>query len=95
MHRLLWRDQLIAIVVEVRSDFPWMCGKFVPASMDPTIRVLLEWIEHRSKTDDDLSKDPPFPAKLLEDWYIQKPDGTKIEIMIPIVDFAEGTIEWR
>ncbi|BDM81391.1 hypothetical protein [Acaryochloris marina] len=96
IHRLLWRDQLIATITNVGwSDFPWVGGKFVATKMDSQIHELLEWIDCKSKTDDGMVDDPPFPEELLDDWYIEKPDGSKIEIMIPVLDFSAGTIEWR
>ena len=96
VHRLLWRDHLIATVSEVRwSDFPWVGGKFIAVKMDAQIRELLEWIDRESKTDDGIVDDPPFPEELLTEWFIEKPDGSKTEIMIPVLDFSDGTIEWR
>jgi hypothetical protein len=48
-----------------------------------------------SRSDDGLTEDPPFSAESLQDWCSEKPDGERVEIMIPIVDFAQNTIEWR
>ena len=95
-HRLLWRDQLIATITDVGwSDFPWACGKFVAAEMAPQIRELLEWIDRESKTEDGITDDPPFAEELLDEWLIEKPDGTRTGIMIPVLDFSDGSIEWR
>ncbi len=95
-HRLLWRDQLIATVTDVGwSDFPWVSGKFIAAEMEPRIREVLEWINRESKTEDGITDDPPFAEELLDDWFIETPDGTTMEIMIPVLDFSDGTIEWR
>jgi hypothetical protein len=95
-HRLLWRDQLVATVTDVALwDFPWLCGKFMLAPVAVEIRQLLEWMDHWSKTKDDLTDDPPFPSQLLRDWYMEEPDGSKTEIMIPVLDFADHTITWR
>lgn len=95
-HRLLWRAEMIATVTDVGwSDFPSVCGKFIASEMPSQIRQLLEWLERESKIEDGFANDPPFPPEMFEDWYIEKPDGTKIEIMIPLLDFSRGTIEWR
>ena len=40
-------------------------------------------------------RDWPFPDELAEHWRIIKPEGTEIEIMPPIVDFAKGFVTWR
>lgn len=96
IYRLLWRDQLIATITGVGwSDFPWACGKLVVVDMAPELRELLEWIGRESRTEDGITEDPPFEDELLEEWFIEKPDGTRTEIMIPVLDFADGSIEWR
>ena len=96
MHRLLWRDQLIATITDVGWwDFPWACGKLVAVEMDPRIRALLEWVLRESNTEEGIVDEPPFPEELLEDWFIEKPDGSRSEILIPVLDFADGTIVWR
>ncbi len=95
-HRLLWRDEPIATVTDIGFyDFPSVCGKVVASHMSTQIRELLEWLDRESKTEDGVTDDPPFPAEMLDEWYIEKPDGTKTEIMIPLFDFARGTVEWR
>ena len=95
-HRLLWRDQLIATVTNVGwSDFPWVRGKFVAVEMASEIREILEWIERESRTEGGITDDPPFAEELLDEWSIERPDGTRVEITIPVLGFADGTIEWR
>lgn len=96
LYRLLWRNQLIATLNEVHPfDFPWVCARFVAEEMDPQIYQFLQWIDRESKTEDGIINDPPFPNELLDDWYIEKPDGSKSEIMFPVFDFSDGTVEWR
>lgn len=95
-YKLLWHDQLVVTITEVGClDHPWFVGKFIATDIAPRFREILEWIDLESKSDDGLSTDPPFDAELLHNWYIEKQDGTKTEIMIPVVDFSAGTIEWR
>lgn len=96
-HRLFWCNQIIGTISDVGwSDFPWVSGNFLSNTIDSEIRNLLEWFDIESKKDDGISVDPPFREELLNGWSIEKPDGTKTElIMPPIIDFASGIIEWR
>lgn len=96
MYRILWRDQFVATVTDVGwLDFPWAWGKFRVAEMTPQMRGLLEWIDRESKTEDGIITDAPYPEELQLDWFLESPDGTRNEIMIPIFDFADGSVEWR
>lgn len=94
-HLLYWRDQLVGIVTDVGwTDFPWAGGKVAIATLSDEVCAVLEYIDFESKTDDGVN-DWPFPDELAEHWKIVKPDGTEVEIMPPVVDFAEGFVTWR
>jgi len=58
------------------------------------VRAVLEYIDCESKRDDGV-RDWPFPDELAEHWRVVKPDGTEVEIMPPVVDFADGYVTWR
>ncbi|MEM9214153.1 MAG: hypothetical protein AAGD25_07365 [Cyanobacteria bacterium P01_F01_bin.150] len=87
---------MIATITDVDwADFPWACGKFVAADMEPQIRDFLEWIGRESKTENGITEDPPFEDELFDEWFIENPDGTRTAIMMPVLDFLSGAIEWR
>jgi hypothetical protein len=94
-HLLYCGDQLVGVVTDVGwTDFPWAGGNISLAQLSAEVRAVLEYIDRESKTDDGL-QDWPFPDELAEQWRIVKPDGEEVEIMPPVVDFAEGFVTWR
>ena len=94
--RLYWRETLIGFVYDAAwSDFPWVCGRFEPTDTECEVRALLQWFHDENKTEDpDLTK-APFPDEYIDSWYLEKPDGTRQEVMPPIPDFDDMTIEFR
>jgi hypothetical protein len=94
--RLYWRDISIGYIYDAGwTDFPWAGGRFVPTETDCEVRELLQWFHEENKKDDPDLTLAPYPERLFSDWFIVKPDGAKIEIMPPIPDFDNMTIEWR
>jgi hypothetical protein len=93
--KLYWKDQLIGHVRDAGwSDFPWVCGKVSIINMSPDLREVLEYVHKESISEDGL-RDWPYPEEYWEDWRMVKPDGTSREIMLPIIDFETGDIDWR
>jgi hypothetical protein len=94
-HQLYWRDQLVGVVTGVGwTDFPWAGGKFALGELSGEIRTVLEYIDRESKTDEGVH-DWPFPDEFAEHWRIVTPNGTEVEIMPPVIDFAVGHVTWR
>ena len=94
-HRLYWRDQLVGVVTDVGwTDFPWAGGKIMVGELSGEVRAVLEYIGRESKTADGL-QDWPFADEMAEHWRIVQPDGKEVEIMPPVVDFADGFVTWR
>lgn len=94
-YTLYWKDQLVGTITDVRwTDFPWASGRFTMGSPSKKVRAVLEYVAARVATDDGLC-DWPFSDALFDLWRIVQPNGTSVEISPPIIDFANGSIEWR
>jgi hypothetical protein len=94
-HLLYWRDQLVGVVTDVGwTDFPEVGGTFTVGQLSDEVRAVLEYIDRESKMDDGV-QDWPFPDELADHWRVVKPDGTEVEIMPPVVDFADAYVYWR
>lgn len=76
------------------TDFPRAGGNIAVATLRDDVRAALESIDRESKTDEGVH-DWPFPDELAEHWRVVKPDGTEVEIMCPVLDFADGFVTWR
>ncbi|MEM7345020.1 MAG: hypothetical protein AAF485_12320 [Chloroflexota bacterium] len=95
-YRLYWKDQLIGVITNVGwSDFPWVGGDFTPAPMDSKLRKYLELLHNEALDDDEEPDELLFQEAFSTGWSIERPDGSKTKIFAPMVDFAEGWIEWR
>jgi hypothetical protein len=93
--RLFWKDRLIGEVTDVGwVDFLWAGGKLVIKKLSQKLRKALEYVFAESQSEDGL-QEWPFPDELFWNWSVVKPDNTKVEIGIPIIDFTDGSIEWR
>ena len=93
---LYWRDNMIGLIHGVSwSDFPWKCGRFEPTETDCEVRLLLQWFHNENKSEDPDLTQAPFPEHFLDNWYTTTPDGTKTEVMPPVPNFDDHTIEWR
>jgi hypothetical protein len=93
--RLYWKDRLIGEITDASwTDFPWVGGKIKLKRLAKEMRQVLNYVFEQSRSEDGL-RDWPFVDELFWNWSILKPDGSREEIGIPIVDFADGSIEWR
>jgi hypothetical protein len=94
-HKLYWRSQLIGVVTEAAfSDFPWVRGRFEARRVSKQVREVLDWFAVQAKIDE--LQDPPFSTNRVEGWVIEQFDGSRHELLMPpLVDFDEGTAEWR
>jgi len=97
IYKLYWSDQYLGDIQDPQLiDFPWLVGNFTPGQIDKQLAEVLEWFANVAESDDDDDLlDPPFPAELTDNWYIEKPDGLREAISIPIVNRDDGTITWR
>jgi hypothetical protein len=78
--RLFWTDQLVGVITDAGwSDFPWASGELAVHEMPGELRSALEWATAQARSEGPL-EDPPFPGALLENWWVEKPDGSKTEI---------------
>jgi hypothetical protein len=94
-HLLYCRNQLVGVVINIGwTDFPEVGGKIAVSQLSNEVRTALEYIDQESKTEEGVHN-WPFPDGLAEHWRIVKPDGTEVEIMAPVVDFADGFVTWR
>ena len=94
--QLYWRETLIGYIYEAGwLDFPWVNGRFVPTENESEVRAMLQWFHEENKKDDPDLTLAPFPDHFIDNWTIVKPDGTRTEIMPPVPNFDEETIEWR
>ena len=94
--KLYWSDNYLGDIQNPQLfDFPWLVGDFTPGIIDQQLAEVLDWFAKASQADDDDLLDPPFPPELTDNWYIEKPDGLREAISIPIVNKEDGTIIWR
>ena len=98
--KLYWSDKHLGDIQNVRTfDFPWVIGDFAPGNIDRELAEVLEWFakvaEAEEEENDDDLPEPPFSEELTDNWYIEKPDGTREAISVPILDKKDGTITWR
>jgi hypothetical protein len=94
--RLLWNGRLVAAVsVEGYSDWPWATGKIASDQIPDDVRPFLEWVWKESNTEDGLTSDPPFPEEFMDNWSLETENGEIKPASVPIVDFNQGTVEWR
>ena len=97
VYRVYWNDTHVGDVRDPRwEDFPWAVGVFTPANLTPQLAEVLEWFGNvaESYEDDDLPE-PPFEPELLDNWFVETPEGKREAISIPIVDKKTETIMWR
>jgi hypothetical protein len=93
-YQLCWMDQVVGIVTDIQcSDFPWAEGKLTVVGLSGQLRAVLAWLSEQVNSEDDL-EDPPFPAELVENWFLVKADGTKHNIILPAVDLVQGTVSF-
>ena len=93
-YRLFCGSRLVGTISNVRwLDFPWPIGDFAPAAIDEDIRTVIAWFAAIGDAEE--LEDPPFPEPLLNDWWIERPGGDRKPVDVPIIDLADGTIEWR
>lgn len=94
-HLLYWKDQLVGVVTGVGwTNFPWAGGRITIGKLSGEVRAALEYVDRESKSDDGL-QDWPFPEELMDHWRVVKPSGEAVEVSLPVVDFADGFVEWR
>jgi hypothetical protein len=93
--QLFWKDHFIGTITQVGwSDFPWAGGKLAIEALDPDMRKVLEYVSTEAASEDGLH-DWPFEDEYWNNWSVIKPNGIRIEICLPVIDFSDGYIEWR
>jgi hypothetical protein len=91
--KLFWKNQHIGNIGNANwSDFPWRVGKFVPIQVSKEVHTVLEWFASIAEADE--LADPPFEEELINNWWIETPEGKRINLIgVPLIEFNEGTIE--
>ena len=85
-------DSVLGSIQNINYDFPHFYGKFTPSAANEEFRKLFAFL-----MDENAEGDPPLSAELLdeENWWIKMPDGERVDISIPAIDYNDGTIDWR
>ena len=92
---LCWNGQSLGRIIHVAVfDWPWVCGHLIASEWPPTLRDSIEALARETASDDDLP-DSPYVSGFYDGWTVIDPTGVVIEISVPVVDFATGSIEWR
>lgn len=97
VYKVYWNDIHVADVRNPRwDDFPWAVGDFTPANLTEQLSEVLEWFGNVAESDDDDDlPEPPFQPELLDNWFVETPEGERKDISVPIVDKKSQTISWR
>lgn len=96
VYRIYWKETHVGDVRNPRwDDFPWAVGDFSAADLNVELADVLEWFGNVAESDDDELPEPPFPAELIDNWFVETPEGTRKAISVPIVDKKTETISWR
>jgi hypothetical protein len=96
VYRIYWNDTHVGDIRNPRwDDFPWAVGDFTPASLTPQLGEVLEWFGNLAQFDDEDLPEPPFELELLDNWFLETPEGERKPISVPIVDKKSETITWR
>jgi hypothetical protein len=93
--RLCWKKRLVGDITDVAwTDFPWVSGRVKLKRLTKELRQILKYVFKESRSEEGL-RNWPFADDLFWNWSILKADETREEIGIPIIDFTDGSIEWR
>ena len=96
VYRIYWNATHVGDVRNPRwDDFPWAVGDFIPANLTQQLGEVLDWFGNVAESDDDQLPEPPFEPELLDNWFLETPEGERKPISVPIVDKKSGTITWR
>lgn len=96
VYRVYWEDTRVGDVRNPRwDDFPWAVGNFTPANFTAQLAEVLDWFGNVAESDDDELPEPPFQPELLDNWFLETPEGERKPISVPIVDKKNETITWR
>ena len=96
VYRVYWNDTHVGDVRNPRlDDFPWAVGNFTPTTLTRELAEVLEWFGNLAESDDDELSEPPFPPELIDNWFLETPEGERKAISVPIVDKKSETITWR
>ena len=85
-------DFVVGSIHSVNYDFPHYYAKFTADTSNEDYRNLFAFL-----MDENANGDPPFSAELLdeENWWIKMPDGSRVDISLPAIDYDDGTTDWR
>ena len=96
VYRVYWNDMHVGDVRNPRwDDFPWAVGNFTPANLTRELGEVLEWFGNLAESDDDELPEAPFSPELIDNWFLETPEGERKAISVPIVDKKSETITWR
>jgi len=91
MLRLFHKDELIGLIENPIPDELATVGDIKLTQAAESLHDVLEFFNDDQKRWQD---DPPFPAELLEHWFIEDETGNRTEIDVPIIN-DKGEIWWR
>jgi hypothetical protein len=91
--RLFCNGRLVGLITNAQwLDFPSVAGTFTPVDIDDDLRAVIEWFAAIGDADE--LTEPPFPPDLLENWWLEYPNGERRHVDVPLIDVNAGRIEW-